>query len=212
MSSDRQPLLNEDQQTVYETSRRSFRHSRQELKRFLSSKTGHYAVLGLVTLDVSCIFADFIIRLIVCDTQKPATKPANEALEALGITGLVFSTLFLVELIASVWAFGFRYFTTPFHAFDAIVILASFIVDTVLRGVAEEAASIVIILRLWRVFKIIEELSVGASEQMEGLREKLAELEEENAELKRKGGMVGRDDGGEDEHGGVPRITISQTV
>lgn len=52
------------------------------------------------------------------------------------------------------------------------------------RGVVEEVASLVIILRLWRFVKIIEELSVGASEQMEDLERKVEQLEEDNATLR----------------------------
>jgi voltage-gated hydrogen channel 1 len=57
-------------------------------------------------------------------------------------------------------------------------------VDVLLRGVIEEVASLVVILRLWRVVKIIEELSVGAQEQMEDLVEKVTDLQRENEELK----------------------------
>jgi len=57
-------------------------------------------------------------------------------------------------------------------------------VDVLLRGVIEEVASLVVILRLWRVVKIIEELSVGAQEQMEDLIEKVTDLQRENEELK----------------------------
>jgi hypothetical protein len=57
-------------------------------------------------------------------------------------------------------------------------------VDVLLRGVIEEVASLVVILRLWRVAKIIEELSVGAQEQMEDLIEKVTDLQRENKELK----------------------------
>jgi cell division protein FtsB len=57
-------------------------------------------------------------------------------------------------------------------------------VDVLLRGVIEEVASLVVILRLWRVVKIIEELSVGAQEQMEDLAEKVTDLQRENEELK----------------------------
>jgi cell division protein FtsB len=57
-------------------------------------------------------------------------------------------------------------------------------VDVLLRGVIEEVASLVVILRLWRVVKIIEELSVGAQEQMEDLIEKVTDLQMENEELK----------------------------
>lgn len=56
--------------------------------------------------------------------------------------------------------------------------------DVLLRGVIEEVASLVVILRLWRVAKIIEELSVGAQEQMEDLIEKVTDLQRENKELK----------------------------
>lgn len=76
------------------------------------------------------------------------------------------------------------YFNSWFHIFDALVIIASFVLDLLLRGVEEEVASLVIILRLWRVFKIIEELSVGAQEQMEHLGSQIEELQKENADLK----------------------------
>ena len=55
-----------------------------------------------------------------------------------------------------------------------------------LKDVLEEAASIVVILRLWRVFKIVEEFSAGASDQMEVLGEKMEKLEAENQVLKRE--------------------------
>jgi hypothetical protein len=69
---------------------------------------------------------------------------------------------------------------------DAFVIVAGFILDIALRGSLEEAASLIVILRLWRVFKIFEELSVGAQEQMEAMSEMVERLEAEIVELKRK--------------------------
>lgn len=67
-----------------------------------------------------------------------------------------------------------------------MIIIASFLIDTLTRGTVEEVASLVIILRLWRFVKIIEELSVGASEQMEDVEMRAKQLEKENAELKRE--------------------------
>jgi hypothetical protein len=77
-----------------------------------------------------------------------------------------------------------RYFNSWFHSFDATVIVAGFIVDVVLHGILEEVASLVVILRLWRFFKIIEEFSVGAEEQMDGLTLRIEQLEMENCDLK----------------------------
>jgi len=79
-----------------------------------------------------------------------------------------------------------RFFNTWFHWVDAIVILVGFIVDVVLKGVLEEIGSLVVVLRLWRVVKIIEELSAGAEEQMEPLQERLEDVEKENRELRKQ--------------------------
>ncbi len=81
---------------------------------------------------------------------------------------------------------GVRYFKSKFHCFDATIILVGFIIDVCLKGVLEEAGSIVVILRLWRVFKIVEEFSAGASDQMDVLTEKMERLAEENEGLKRR--------------------------
>jgi hypothetical protein len=75
------------------------------------------------------------------------------------------------------------FFRSKFHCFDATVIIASFVIDVLLRGILEEVASLVIILRLWRVFKIIEELSVGAQEQTEALHQQIELLEQEKSQL-----------------------------
>ena len=40
------------------------------------------------------------------------------------------------------------------------------------------------VLRLWRFFKIIEEFSVGAEEEMDGLTLRIEQLEMENCDLK----------------------------
>ena len=66
------------------------------------------------------------------------------------------------------------------------MIVAGFIVDVCLKGVLEEIGSIVVVLRLWRVFKIIEEFSAGAQEQMDTLTEKIEKLKMENTELKKE--------------------------
>lgn len=44
----------------------------------------------------------------------------------------------------------------------------------------------VVILRLWRFFKIIEEFSVGAQEQMDALEMRISQLEVENLDLKQE--------------------------
>jgi hypothetical protein len=63
--------------------------------------------------------------------------------------------------------------------------VTSFAVDIATKGLAEEIASFIIILRLLRLVKIIEEVSVGAEERMETLEGRLDKLKRENAALKK---------------------------
>jgi hypothetical protein len=146
---------------------------------------------------------DFVLRLFQCEQGK-SSYDWDLALDILGALGLAFSCLFMVELIASIWAFGYgyallsahinqtltaqrifvtwihanevRYFTSWFHCFDAFIVVASFVTDVVLHGVIEEVASFIIVLRLWRVVKIIEELGVGEQERAEESQRRIDEL------------------------------------
>lgn len=59
-------------------------------------------------------------------------------------------------------------------------------VDVLTRGPLEEAGSLVIILRLFRVFKIVEESSTVPVEEIEGYVEKIRDLEEENENLRKR--------------------------
>ncbi|KAI9805562.1 MAG: hypothetical protein M1825_000813 [Sarcosagium campestre] len=77
-----------------------------------------------------------------------------------------------------------RFFKSRFHCFDAAVIVIGFVIDVVLHGVLEEVASLVVILRLWRIFKIIEELSAGAEDHIAILDERIGDLEKANEALK----------------------------
>jgi voltage-gated hydrogen channel 1 len=142
-------------------------------------------VLLLVALDLLGIFADIIINLYQCDAESSSPQ-WSDARQFLGLAGLVFSSVFMAELLLSIWAFGWRYFHSWFHSFDAAVIVAGFVTDVMLHGVLEEVASLVVVLRLWRFFKIIEEIGVGAEEQMEALNVKIEDLVRENEGLKRE--------------------------
>ncbi|KAK7746361.1 hypothetical protein SLS53_002320 [Cytospora paraplurivora] len=169
---EQEPLL-QDQDDLYQQQSPDefsiYAHQRQKCRGLLISKQKHYLILALVALDVSCLLADIFIALIDCDKRIKNDAWVPDVREGLEDAGLVFSCLFMLELIMCLWAFGF-----------------DFLIDTLTRGTVEEVASLVIILRLWRFVKIIEELSVGASEQMEDIEMRAKQLEKENAELKRE--------------------------
>jgi len=76
---------------------------------------------------------------------------------SLGIT-----SFFLLEIPLTLWALGLRFYN-PFgrvpraslHLFDALIILTTFVLEIVLRGKEQEVAGLLIILRLWRLIKLV---------------------------------------------------------
>lgn len=83
-----------------------------------------------------------------------------------------------------------RYFSSKLHCFDAFVIVVGFAVDLLEHNTAEEIASLIVMLRLWRFVKIVDEFSVEASEQTEELRGRVRELETRNAALEARLSLV----------------------
>ncbi|KAK4142063.1 uncharacterized protein C8A04DRAFT_38582 [Dichotomopilus funicola] len=169
---------------------------RQQARELLSTRAKHYFILTLVSLDVVAILVDLFATLLACDLRKGGGQVDDPqegvpgwvggTREVLHPLALVFSCAFVGELGVTVWAFGWGYFRDWFHCFDAFVILVSFGVDVATRGIVEDIASIVIVLRLWRLVKIIEEVSVGAAEGMEEIEARVVELERENEELRKE--------------------------
>jgi hypothetical protein len=164
--------------------RSTISHIRHRTQAFLSSKWQHYLVLTFVTLDVSSIFADIFIALYMCEEGRHENPHRLDPVrEGLSIVSLVFSCLFMLELLASVWAFGWRYFRSKFHCFDSSVIVGGFVIDVALRGITHEVASLVVILRLFRFVKIVDEFSAAAEEQMAAYESRLDDLEADNKKL-----------------------------
>jgi voltage-gated hydrogen channel 1 len=98
------PLLPSDRHAEHNNTNYSVSSARHQVKRFLASKTGHYSVLALVSLDVTSIFVDLVLQLLTCEGSVPV-KDGRKGQEVLGIIGLVFSCLFVIELLASIWVF-----------------------------------------------------------------------------------------------------------
>jgi hypothetical protein len=70
-----------------------------------------------------------------------------------------------------------------------VVIILSFTIDIASRGLGETIGSLIVVLRLWRLAKISEELVIGASERMEVLEQQMEELEHENQHLRSQLGL-----------------------
>jgi len=111
-------------------------------------------------IDASCVLAD-LGYTVLSDKCGPSDEgPAW--LEVLANVSLTITTLFLIEIPVTLWACGLSFYI-PFsgvphaalHLFDADIIITTFVLEFVLKGRERELAGLLIILRLWRLVKLV---------------------------------------------------------
>jgi len=161
----------------------------------LESQRLHKTVIALITIDASCVLADLTYTFLT-DTCE-----VSEGNEPLWLTiaahiSLIITTFFLIEIPLTIWAFGFSYYRprgpvlhASLHLFDAFVIVTTFVLEFVLRGRERELAGLLIILRLWRLVKLVGGVAVGAGELNEETSKRLAEAEEQ---LSRRAAVIAK--------------------
>lgn len=103
-----------------------------------------------------------LVYTFLSSSCTPEGPEGPEWLEVLAHISLVITTLFLIEIPLTLWAFGLEFYN-PFgkvtlarlHLFDAAIIMATFVLEVVLKGRERELAGLLIILRLWRLIKLV---------------------------------------------------------
>lgn len=82
-------------------------------------------------------------------------------LEVFANISITITTFFLVEIPLTLWSLGPSYYN-PFkvphaslHLFDALIVIVTFVLEFVLKGRERELAGLLIILRLWRLVKLV---------------------------------------------------------
>ncbi|ESK96853.1 hypothetical protein Moror_6431, partial [Moniliophthora roreri MCA 2997] len=189
---ERQPLL--DPENHYEDMNdEGKRPSYQErVAEILESSPLHKTVIALTTIDVACVLAD-LAYTVLSPGCTPAGPEAPLWLDVLAHISLAITAFFLIEIPLALYAFGIQYYN-PFgdiphavlHAFDAIIILTTFILEVILRGRERELASLLIVLRLWRLVKLVGGIAVGAGELGEEDAKDLANVQKELENVKNR--------------------------
>ena len=138
--------------------------------RFVEQPMFHIAIIVLVLVDCLLVIAELIIDFI--KLKKPCGSKTNNrttahdeadehhrleiAVEILHYSSLALLALFLLEVLAKVYAFGRHWWNLrekKMEWLDAIIVIASFIVDVVSihhSNVFTEISLLFISLRLWR--------------------------------------------------------------
>ena len=165
----------------------------QRLGRWLESESVHRLILAALIVDFIVVMAEILYTMFEdhnCDNKHQENGHDRSHVEviltALELTSLSIVSLFVVELTLKVYCFGIQYFTrAKVHIFDALVVLITFTLMLCLHDEEEDVASLLILLRFWRVIRVIDAVAVGIGHQYENELEEVKEqLRECRAQLR----------------------------
>ncbi|KAH3885178.1 hypothetical protein DPMN_009169 [Dreissena polymorpha] len=130
----------------------SFR-TRDDLKHLLQSNKFHIFLVTIVIIDCFLVVSELLLDLNVF-TKEAHHTVAPHVLHycSIGILGF-----FLIETIVRICVFRCEFFKHKFEVFDAAVVVVSFVLEVVFRNSLgpESAVGLLVVLRLWRVARII---------------------------------------------------------
>ncbi|XP_035113480.1 voltage-gated hydrogen channel 1 isoform X2 [Callithrix jacchus] len=129
---------------------------RGTLRKLFSSHRFQVIIICLVVLDALLVLAELILDLKIIQPDK--NNYAAMVFHYMSIAILVF---FMMEIIFKLYVFRLEFFHHKFEILDAVVVVVSFVLDIVLlfREHEFEALGLLILLRLWRVARIINGMS-----------------------------------------------------
>mmetsp|Transcript_35495 Transcript_35495/g.78744 ORF Transcript_35495/g.78744 Transcript_35495/m.78744 type:complete len:267 (+) Transcript_35495:48-848(+) len=123
------------------------------LRKVFSSKYYHVSVIVLVLLELGFVITDVALIITYCEHEPHEVHIATEVLSwaSIGILGI-----FVVENIIKLLALGPVYYSHLMHLLDAIIVVASFVLELALRHTAvQEIGGLLVAARLWRLFRVI---------------------------------------------------------
>ncbi|KAM9377065.1 voltage-gated hydrogen channel 1 isoform 1-T3 [Pholidichthys leucotaenia] len=160
---------------------------RDSLKRLYSSERFQVFVVFLVILDAFFVLAELLLDLSIIKVEHGHIAP-----EVFHYLSLALLTFFMVELIGKLYAYRLEFFWHKFEVFDGLVVLVSFILDIVFvfHEDAFDGMGLLILLRLWRVARIINGILLSvktrADQRLHKLKESYDHLVQRVTELQQR--------------------------
>lgn len=144
---------------------------RDSLKRLYTSNRFQVLVVCLVILDAFFVLAELLIDL----SEK--SEHGHIAAEVFHYLSLALLTFFMVELAGKIYAFRLEFFQHKFEVFDGLVVVVSFVLDIVFitKEDATGGMGFLILLRLWRVARVVNGVLVPVKTRAEHRLHKLKE-------------------------------------
>ncbi|XP_061692090.1 voltage-gated hydrogen channel 1 isoform X2 [Syngnathoides biaculeatus] len=143
---------------------------RDSLKRLYSSARFQVLVVCLVVLDAIFVLAELLVDLSIIQLEHGHVAP-----EVFHYLSLALLTFFMVELAGKLFAYRLEFFQHRFEVFDALVVILSFVLDIVFifHDDIFDGMGLLILLRLWRVARIINGILVSVKTRADQKMHKL---------------------------------------
>lgn len=167
---------------------------KESLCRLYSSERFQVLVVCLVILDAIFVLAELLIDLSVIELEHGHLAP-----EVFHYLSLALLTFFMVELVGKLYAYRLEFFQHKFEVFDGVVVIVSFVLDVVFifREDAFDGMGLLILLRLWRVARIINGILVSvktrANQKLHKLKESYDHLVQRVTELQERNDKLGQE-------------------
>ncbi|KAM5193372.1 voltage-gated hydrogen channel 1 [Mantella aurantiaca] len=148
---------------------------RDALKWLFSCHKFQIVIVCLVILDALFVLIEVLLDLELLSEKVNHIIPA--IFHYLSISVLSF---FLLEIAGKLYAFRLEFFHHKFEVFDAVIVIISFIIDVVYltREDVFNAVGLLILLRLWRVARIVNGVILSVKSRAEEKINKLKEKQE----------------------------------
>ncbi|KAG5272806.1 hypothetical protein AALO_G00169500 [Alosa alosa] len=150
---------------------------RDALCRLYSSERFQIVVVCMVILDAVFVLCELLMDLSII--QADAGHIAPQVFHYLSLAVLTF---FMVELAGKMYAYRLDFFKHKFEVFDGMVVVVSFILDIVYisREDAFDGMGLLILLRLWRVGRIVNGVLMSVKNRANN---KIQKLKDSNSHL-----------------------------
>ncbi|XP_017454007.1 voltage-gated hydrogen channel 1 isoform X1 [Rattus norvegicus] len=139
---------------------------RSRLRKLFSSHRFQVIIICLVVLDALLVLAELLLDLRIIEPDLSVKKYSTKVFHYLSLAILAF---FVLEISLKVFVFRLEFFHHKFEILDAIVVVVSFVLDLILlfKNHHFEALGLLILLRLWRVARIINGIIISVKTRSE---------------------------------------------
>ena len=165
--------------TINKTTEHDLLTKKEKLRHILHSKALHLIIILLVLIDSILVIFELLFDLGAFG-EDAKEHVVREVFHGFSI-GIL--SMFMIELILKLWVDHTHFIRHKIEIVDAVVVVVSWIIDIIIVFIPNKgliAVELLVLLRLWRVFRVVNGLIVAVKAKAD---EQVHEFKIENMEL-----------------------------